>query len=112
MDSDHYKVPVRAAAEGGRVLPAVSQPGLRLSSTTSSGRRGDGDEAVGVQRETGYVHVSGESSCSRSTAWSGFLQLMYKTVIVFRFHGTLCYLTRVNTFLAISGVCVVFEGKG
>lgn len=65
MDSDHYEVPLRAAAEGGGVLPAVSQPGLRLSPARSSVRGGDGNEAVGVQRETGHVHVSGESSGSQ-----------------------------------------------
>lgn len=61
MDSDNYQVPLGAAAKGGGVLPAVTQPGLRRASSCSSSRGGDCHETVGVQREAGHVHVPGES---------------------------------------------------
>lgn len=62
MDSDYNKVPVGAASEGGRVLPTVSQSRLQLTTAGHSCRRGDGHEAVGIQREARHVHVSGQSA--------------------------------------------------
>lgn len=59
MDTDHNQVPLGAASEGGGVLQTVSKSGLQLSSTSHACRRGDGHEAVGVQRKARYVHVSG-----------------------------------------------------
>lgn len=59
MDPDHHQVPVGAAAEGGRVLQAVPQPGLQLPAARHAARRGHGNEAVGIQREARHVHVPG-----------------------------------------------------
>lgn len=62
MDPDYHQVPVGAAAEGGRVLQTVSQSGLQLPPAGHPTRRGDGHEAVGVQREACHVHVPGPST--------------------------------------------------
>lgn len=59
MDPDHYKVPLGAASEGGRVLQTVSQSRLQLTPASYARWCGDSHEAVGVQREAGHVHVSG-----------------------------------------------------
>lgn len=62
VDSDYYKVSVGAAAEGGRVLPPVSEPRVQLPPAGHALRRGHGHEAVGIQREASHVYVSGQFS--------------------------------------------------
>lgn len=68
MDPDHHQVPVGAAAEGGRVLQAVPQPGLQLPAAGHAARRGHGNEAVGVQREARHVHVPGRFTSSERSS--------------------------------------------
>lgn len=65
MDSDYYQVPVGAASEGGRVLQTVSQSRLQLPAPGYSCWRGDGHEAVGIQREARHVHVPGQLTAAQ-----------------------------------------------
>lgn len=60
MDTDHHQVPVRAAAENCRVLQTAARARLWFTIGTNAPRGGTGFEAVGLQWETGYVHVPGE----------------------------------------------------
>lgn len=87
MDPDYHQVPVGAASEGGRVLQTVSQSGLQLPPAGHPTRRGDGHEAVGIQREACNVHVPGQCASLGGFTYMQLIILHFPVSVQRNYHA-------------------------